>query len=517
MTECMDAFTVLRNIMEGMDTRTSSSDFQKLVSLGLIDYVKDHVKDTRTDIELDSIRAQLTKIGEEKETLRKEIFTKEASWMDKKPRWLYKKDPAYRAAKDKLVELEKEERTLRSKFIDLMHATAERDHYSRVNDENMYVTYKGRELLGMLEQRIHRVEGTELGVFLSELEEIKNHFNVCSKKAREILKKISPMFPGTDEIHFRSAAVGLSGKKESPEEIGALFISAYKEISDGLTWNGPVAITLAESLTILADDKSELDSLVKKAIELIKTEWSPGYDKKDQVRAVSIILSSKKDPEDLLKRTKEISEKYSPSWPSPAAFLATQSRTRTRDREDLFQRFEIYRNQICPNSTPTLEHLMAATLMTSTEDPIEEVLQRYSKAKSMLNQFNGSSMEVPSAMIAILPMDVPEAMDNLRLASASIRANRLSLGGMENLSLGMKLLMNSATFQIDVGEKAPSPMPTVRTTRIMGLSVLGITGISIASALVVGAGLLAFHELTLHNLAVRDYAFHPVHMHYIYG
>lgn len=517
MTECKDALTALSNITKGIDTRMSSSDFQKLVSLGIIAYVGDHVKDTMKDKELDSIRTQLVKMGEEKETLRKEIYSKEASWMDKKPRWLYKKDPEYRVAKDKLVELEKDERVLRTKFVDLMHATAERGNYSRVNDENMYVTYKGRELLGMLEQRINRVEGTELGVFLSELEEIKNHFIDCSKRARKILKKISPMFPGTDEIHFRSAAVGLSGKKESPEEIGALFISAYKEISDALSWNGPVAITLAESLTILADDKSELESLVKKAIELMKTEWSPGYDKKDQVRAVSIILSSKKDTEDLLKRTNEISGRYCPNWPSPAAFLATQSRTRTRDREDLFRRFEIYRNQISVNSTPTLEHLMAATLMTSTEDPVEEVLQRYSKAKTMLNQFNGSSMEVPSAMIAILPMDVSEAMDNLRLASASIRANRLSLGGMENLSLGMKLLMNSTTSQIEFGEKAPSPMPTVRTTRTMGLSVLGITGVSVASALVVGAGLLAFHELTLHNLAVRDYAFHPVHMHYIYG
>jgi hypothetical protein len=31
------------------------------------------------------------------------------------------------------------------------------------------------------------------------------------------------------------------------------------------------------------------------------------------------------------------------------------------------------------------------------------------------------------------------------------------------------------------------------------------------------AAFASFHEVTLHQLAVSDYTFHPVHTHYIYG
>jgi hypothetical protein len=517
MTECKDAMTALMDISQGKDIRLSSSDFQKLISLGLIDHVKGSDMDTKTDEDLDFLKTKLENIKTMKKSFQEVINTKESRSSNKTPIWLYKKDKEYRDARDELINLEKKERTLRTQFLNQMQSHAQKGQFARVNDENMHITYKGRELLGMLQQRINRVEGTELGTFISGLDDIKKHFKECSEKARLILKKISPLFPGTDEIHFRSAAVGLSGQRETPDEIESHFVSSYKKISDALTWDGPMAINLAESLTVMANDKSDLDSLTGKAVKMAKAKWSPGFDKRDQVRAVSIILSSRKDTDDLIDRTREIAQRYCPGSPGSAAFLATQSRTRTRDREDLFRRFELFRNQINPNSSALPEHHMAAALMTATDDPEDVVLQRYLRANTMLNQFNGTSMEVPAAMISLLPMDVSESMDNLRLAAATIGANRLSLGGMENLSLGMKLLMISATSQVEVGEKAPSPIPTVKAKRTMGLSVLGITGITLASALILGAGLVAFHELSLHNLAVRDYTFHPVHMHYIYG
>jgi hypothetical protein len=517
MTVCEEALAALRDINEGKDVRLSSSDFQQLESIGFIARYKLSENASKSREVMESTRARMTEIVNEKDSLKKDLLMRESSSLNRTPSWLYKKNPHYRSAKDRMDELENEERALRTKIVELVQSTSERGHFSRVNDEYMFVTFKGRELSEMIKERLDRVGDIELGRFLSEIEDIKKHFDKRSQKASRILKKISPIFPSTDEIHFRSAAVGLSGKKEDPEKVSDLFESTYKKISNALSWDGTEAITFAESLTMIADDEQELEDLVDRALELIQYGLRSGYDKKDQIRAYSIILSSKKDTKDLLKRTMEISDRYCPKWLSPAAFLATQSTTRSRDREDLFKRFEYFQTYTYPKSPPLLVHHMAAALMTSTNDPSDEVVKRYRRARVMLNQFNGTSMEVPAAMMALLPMKVSESMDNLRLASASIATQKLSLGGMENLSLGMKLLMNSATSQVEAGEKPPSAVPIVKTTRTMGLSVLGITGVSVASAFIIGTGILAFHQLTLHNLAVRDYRFHPVHMHYIYG
>jgi hypothetical protein len=116
-------------------------------------------------------------------------------------------------------------------------------------------------------------------------------------------------------------------------------------------------------------------------------------------------------------------------------------------------------------------------------------------------------MEAPAAMLAVLPQGVEENLDNLRLASAAIVSNRLSLGGAENLSLGIKLLMESSLMAASTPGAGGAGPP----------SVLAVAGVSPAASAPFGVGLAAFHETSVHRAAWRDYRFHPVHHHYIYG
>jgi hypothetical protein len=528
--ECKDAWTGLDDMMNMKDVRISSSDFHELKTLQLIVPVEESERYTGRDADLDSLRAQLAKMSAEKESLESKLLAKESSSLKSTPRKLYKKDSDYREMKDQLDDLEKEEKELRTQFVDLTQSLTERHVYSRVSGELMHVTYKGRELLSELEQRMVRVSEMQLKAFIAELDAIKAHFQESSSKARMILKKISPRLSKIEEIHLRSVAVGLSGRAGEYREASELFVSAYKTISDAVKWDNPVCITLAESLSVIAREKSDLKRLVGKAIELMSDSWREDYAKEDQARAVAIIMSCRGDTEDFVEHTKRISERFCPKWPSVAALLATQyggQTGRVRSFADwtgaieegggIFGRFVHLRDGVAQMRSDELESNMASALMASADIPLEVIIERFQKARFMLKKFNAGSMYVPSAMMAILPTSVDEAMDNLRLASASIGANRLSLGGIENLSLGMKLLMHTAAMPGGVGAGPAGPPSRISVTTRTVPPVLTIAGISIASALALSTGILAFHQFSLHKTAVRDYAFHPVHSHFVYG
>jgi hypothetical protein len=399
-----------------------------------------------------------------------------------------------------------------------------------VNGSPFHITYKGRELLGELDQRILRVGDADLKRFVNEMNTIKSHFNERSSQAQKILRRISPKFPTTDEMHLRSAAVGLSSRIGEYEVASRLFIEAFQDISKALKRNGSACVTLAESLSIIAQDKAELRSLVGQAKNLILNSMPEDFDVEDRIRAASIILSTEGDAEAMLEHTMSLSKRRTPENPSVAALLASQFGTRSgkirtytdwigaRDEEGgVFWKFVNIHKDLSQETDDELETAMAAALLSSADMSIEVAEERYRNAMAMLRRLGVGEMEVPSAMIAVLPASLEESMDNLRLAAASIGANRLSLGGVENLSLGMKLLMHSAAIPVKVESEAEVPIRSLTIKSHPVPSVLTIAGVSVAAGLALSAGILAFHEFSFHRRAIQDYAFHPVHYHYVYG
>jgi hypothetical protein len=123
-------------------------------------------------------------------------------------------------------------------------------------------------------------------------------------------------------------------------------------------------------------------------------------------------------------------------------------------------------------------------------------------------------MAVGGAMLAVLPTGIEEALDDLRLASSLISANKLSLGGMENLSLGLKLLLQTAVL---AGGGAPNAEGLqVGPEQVPLLAPIGLASLALVAPSAIAA-LSTFHEVTVHQAAVSHYHFHPVHTHYIYG
>ena len=90
------------------------------------------------------------------------------------PRKLFKTNSEYKTLRTQLTEYESQENKLRTQFLNLLQKTTENQYYATVNSEPVYLTYKGRELLGTLSERLKRVGKMDLKQYIQELEDIKN-------------------------------------------------------------------------------------------------------------------------------------------------------------------------------------------------------------------------------------------------------------------------------------------------------------------------------------------------------
>jgi len=523
MTNCLDALVLLQTVTEAREVRAPSSDVMELRKRGMLE----PVLGASGASGIEAARARLSEIAAEMENLRRLLAEMETQYPDEEVQSLPRKVPEYQASRDRLESLEKEQRALRTGFLEMVQKTADAKTSATVNGERLYVTYRGQELLGELLQRRERVRGMVLDEFLNEMESIKAHFEERATRAHQILGRISPAFPTLDEIHFRMAAVGLSARAGDSHETADLFIRAFRAISFELNWEGLVGISLAENLALRSSNMQDLEYHLGKARPILANPVDDPNLKEEQVRSLAIIMACEEDVQKLFWRTQEIAGLHCQQCPSAAAFLVCTDRSHLSapapegGQAGLLQSFIQYSQWMAEWDPDPSAGSMASAVLAATDRPAADVMERFRLAFEMLSRFNGGGMEVPSAMIAILPTGVEESMDNVRIASAAIVRHRLSLGGAETLSLGVKMLVQSSVMATaGAGPRTPGTVPQsiLPVTRLgPAPQVLAMPGFSPVTAPALGAGLATFHERSLHRIAVRDYRFHPVHMHYVYG
>jgi hypothetical protein len=158
-------------------------------------------------------------------------------------------------------------------------------------------------------------------------------------------------------------------------------------------------------------------------------------------------------------------------------------------------------------------------------------------AKDYFGRFTETPLIIPSAMLALMSTTIEESIDTLRIASAAISQNKLSLGAVENLSLAAKLLVQSAVaMRVLQAKEAPAATPEMPVPA----QIPPAPELRVAPS--VGYGYVpppllfmpyypfypyypyfwispfwAMHRWSWHRAAIGDYRFHPVHTHYIYG
>jgi len=519
MTSCKEAYDALAALGgRGGEAGVARSTMDELRSLGLVASAAIPAGASNAEAQLASMRERLAEMEGERRRHRNVAAGAPKGSDDA------------RHARETLERLEREERALRTRFIDMLQAT----EASRGRDP--HVTYLGKEAAEAIGQRMARASDMSLRELMAELDSIRTYFDSRTADARKVLEVIARRLRKVEEIHLRTASVGLAMRDGPPEETARLFERAYEVVGKQMLVPGPAAITLAEALTVRAADEGALDASLGNALRLLREPWGGADISEDQARAAAIIVPSGMDQDRLVARSRELMASLCPESPSAAAYMASLEASGVswggpgHGLEDEFRQMLAQVERECPTGTG---RPIAAALLLTPGQPPAFMMRRFAEAKAILDRFDGDEMVVPAAIVAILPSGVEEAMDNARLAAAAVMRHKLSLGGFENLSLGVKLLTQSAMLASmsrqggavaagapasATGTAAPAaPTAPAAVRAIAPPPVLAFTSTPITLALAMGAGLLAFHEVSYHRFSVQYGAFHPVHMHFVYG
>ena len=517
MTSCKEAYDALAALSGrgGGEAGATQSTMEELRALGLVASAQPPAGVANSEAQLASMRERLAEMESERQRHRNVAAGARKGSKDAKH------------ARETLERLEGEERALRTRFIDLLQATEE----SRGRE--LHVTYLGREAAEAIGQRMARASDMPLRELMAELGSIRTYFDSRAADARRVLEVVARRLKKVEEIHLRTASVGLSMRDGPPEETARLFERAYEVVGKEMLVPGPAAITLAEALAVRATDERALDESLDSALRLLREPWGDGDIIEDQARAAAIVVPSGMDQDRLVARSRQLIASVCPDSPSAAAYMASLEESGVswggpgHGLEAEFKEMLAQVEKECPTG---IGRPIAAALLLTPGQPPAFMMRRFAEAKAILDRFDGDEMVVPAAIVAILPSGVEEAMDNARLAAAAVMRHKLSLGGFENLSLGVKLLTQSAMLASMSREggavaagapasatgatasAAPAAMRTVAPP-----PVLAFTSTPVTLALAMGAGLLAFHELSYHRFSVQYGSFHPVHMHFVYG
>ena len=515
MTSCKEAYDALAALGgRGGEAGASRSTLDELRALGLIASAATPAGVANAEAQLATMRERLAEMERERQRHRNVAAGAPKGSKDAKH------------ARGTLERLVGEERALRTRFLELLQATEE----SRGRE--LHATYLGREAAEAIGQRMARASELRLRDLMAELDSIESYFDGRAADARRVLEVVARRLGKVEEIHLRTASVGLAMREGPPEETAKFFERAYEVVGKQMLVPGPAAITLAEALAVRAPDERALDASLGSAIELLREPWGGGDVIEDQARAAAIIIPSGMDQDRLIARSRQLMASLCPDSPSAAAYMASLEAGGVswggppgHGLEAEFEQMLAQLDRECPTGSG---RPIAAALLLTPGQPPAFMMRRFAEARAILDRFDGDEMVVPAAIVAILPSGIEEAMDNVRLAAAAVMRHKISLGGFENLSLGVKLLTQSAmlaSMSRQGGAVAATGAPASETgtaapaavRAIAPPPILAFTSTPVTLALAMGAGLLAFHELSYHRFSVQYGAFHPVHMHFVYG
>lgn len=423
-------------------------------------------------------------------------------------------------------ELPGKEIELRRRILALVQSMPPQDALD-THEGKIALTYKGREALRTLSLRIESVKGMEWEAFASKIDALRSRLSSEAKEASRILKIISPHLKSISEHHLRSAAVGLASLDGEPETKAKKFVEYAGSFQDKRTFDSEF-VALGSEIALASETESgwgaseivaDFDSFMSSAgMEITK-------DLNYRNMMASLLLPLKKsERSSIIQRIhyerSEIGNDFA------TALLLVDNPNEERLKE-IKTKFAEWKSRIVPGTglESVIDKTIACALLATAKGNSAAMEEKFDKANFFMRQLFEEEMYTASANIALWSTGVEESFDNIRLGSSEILLNKLSLGGVENFSLGIKLLSNNREFaSFGKSIKAePVPVGTGHDHLATGLKVGGAIAIPVAAALLLASPLLArvpftiYHAVTLQKSAERDFRYHPVHTNYLYG
>ena len=407
-------------------------------------------------------------------------------------------------------------RTIRIKLLAATTRPGLEDCVTLSDGTNVQLTYHGREMLHVLGARMDSSMEKEFRNFIKETEWLRSTFSERAQRAKAILKVISPKMKKHEEIFLRSAAVGLSGISETPPKEVA---KSFKENATPgvLKFRSDNDLLGAEVLTIMEYQKSKENWNARKLRELrdrlSKIKSTRGTLNKEIERTATVLFSTpSKTWPDIMSHMDSIHGQRSRMGVLAIAIIALEC-MEGEDINQVLTRYDYYLKVIEDGAKKkegsNSDTTAAAAFLTSSPIPPEELADRYRAVDSILDELFIDRMDAAAALISIMTPGIMETLDNIRMASAEIMRAKLSLGGMENFSLGLKLVLQAGAHvsgTLGTG-KAPAEFTDISANTLTMTSAVRGHGVPY----------VVFHRSLVHNRAIRHHRFHPVHSHYVYG
>lgn len=414
---------------------------------------------------------------------------------------------------------EKESR-LRSEILELVERDARRRGGAMVGGRRYALSYKGRNLLSTLLPRLARVESLDLGDFEREMEGLRGSLASRASKSAEIFRALAGDLRGVDAVHLRNAAVGLSARIEPARELARTFALVFGQLGASGIPAGRHAL-LAEVLVVTRGPleprgaEAEVRQLIS-LVDAVRVEFASGADFQDTVEAAAMLYTLPPGlRQDALLAAGAFRRAIAEAGSRPLTTVAPWVLIGCSGlgvRPGAGDWVRQLREELSVRAAPPQDAEMAAAILgASRGEAGAELLYQFDTARAYLSRLSEESFVVPAAMLAALPTSISETLDDLRMAAAEVSGKGLSTGGLENLSLAIKILMQTAVIAGGSSEGlSVGPVPQE------ALAPLGLAGLALIlpTALV---AVYAFHEVSVHQAAVQAYRFHPVHTHYIYG
>jgi|GEM_PF-3221039 len=520
---CLEVLKNLKGIAEGGEV--NNRELEELISLGLVMRAPVSVEDAK----IAELKSQLMHIKNQLKSLKGE----------KQDYQYYSQGKATMDIDKRIEILTSQEMQIRNQILNLVQDGAKgmvgKGAVTKGSDA-IALTYKGKEALQIIEARMPQVSDLDWLDLTDKLEKFRSILSSEAKESAEILKMISQKLNFIEEYHLRSACVGLASIEGNPQEKASKFVRYVNEFKPGAYFGYNFAALAAEAAVANEVQLKETpENIINDAMlllkELLKNRTGPGPD--TQYKALAILLMSKpiKDRPDLFNKILDDAASTGNVLASGLMLFDSPSEQTIAQRK---ARFQDWLGRLPPRSNSDNTDSVIASALLSTANNPDLVTDKFNRAEACMRELFEENMFTAAATIALWPASVDETLDNLRLASAEILNNKLSVGGLENFSLGMKLLapnadfitLEQAAFERNHSSYNATPISSISSSTLnpalvaTGIAAVGLAAVSIsllASPLLTRMPFMVFHAVTLQEYAVQDFVYHPVHSHYLYG
>lgn len=420
--------------------------------------------------------------------------------------------------------LELVERTSRSRGAALVRGATAGPYRAAAGSTTPYVVgYQARALLSDLAPRLGRVGRMSLADFQAQMAVLRDVLSLRARRAHTLFAQLRSSPPeGTSEGALRSAAVGLSARSEPERELASTWrlLAGHlrgADLSDGTgkhEWTPDQEAAAAEGAILATRDLSTLGPQSAQEIHRQRLELRRAYcdgDAEDALDATMILSGARANVAQAaqlasetrafgvpLTLTAALVARASP-WPNVAALVAQLARRLSEQGE----------------GGSDGERTSAAVLLSLSAHDAASALQRARDLRAYLGRFTPTGMLVPAALLSLLPTELAETLDLLRLASAELQKQKFGGGGGESMTLAIKLLLQTALLAR--GEEGdPEERAGFVRFDTLALAHLGAAGVASQVPLTLAA-LTAFHRPALDATLYYQEHYQPTHSAYVFS